>query len=137
MEQLHDDLENQVELLGKTLEDKEATLLQAKMDVIQEYQESNALLSELGTSFANGFDGCLRQVKASFQTWTFRTLLSTPRARLLLTPVDTEGMDELFGDNPSDGDAQKADAKKSIEDGTGQPLVQMLDDKEETPVALE
>lgn len=56
----------------------------------------------LGTPFANGFDDCLRQVKA------------LPLAH----PIDIEGMNELFGDNPSDGEAHKADTKRSVEGDT-------------------
>lgn len=31
----------------------------AKEDMIKEYHDSNTLLNELGSSFANGFDDCL------------------------------------------------------------------------------
>jgi len=41
-------------------------LRRAKEDAIKEYHDSDALLFELGGSFADGFDDCLRQVKASF-----------------------------------------------------------------------
>ena len=66
-------MEKQVEALGNILKDKEDAisklkkqLCRAKENVIKEYHNSDALLYELGTSFANSFDDCLRQVKASF-----------------------------------------------------------------------
>lgn len=59
-EQLRGDLENQVEMLQKVLEDKKDSLHQAKVDAIQEYRDSNTLLSELGTFFADSFDDDLR-----------------------------------------------------------------------------
>ena len=59
--------EKQVEALGNILKDKEEEvsklkklLRQAKKDTIKEYRNSDALLYELGGSFANGFDDCLR-----------------------------------------------------------------------------
>jgi len=68
-----EELEKQAEVLGNILKDKEdkisklkKQLCQAKEDAIKEYCNSDALLCELGGSFADGFDDCLRQVKASF-----------------------------------------------------------------------
>ena len=70
---LLDESERQIEVLKKVLKDKEdeisklkEQLRRAKEDTIKEYHNSDALLQELGGSFANGFDYCLRQVKASF-----------------------------------------------------------------------
>ena len=55
----------QVEALKKILKDKETEiseakghLHQAKEDVVREYHDSDALLKELGGSFANDFDDC-------------------------------------------------------------------------------
>ena len=52
-------------MLRKVIEDKEGEikdakdkLCQAKKDTIREYRDFNALISELGTSFADGFDDC-------------------------------------------------------------------------------
>ena len=64
--------ERQTELLRKVLADKEKEineakdqLRQAKKEAIREYHDSDALLAELGGLFAEGFDDCLCQVKAS------------------------------------------------------------------------
>ena len=71
-EEARGELEKQMELLRKVLANKEKEineakdrLRQAKEEAIREYRDSNALLAELGGSFAEGFDNCLRQVKAS------------------------------------------------------------------------
>ena len=62
-----------MELLKQVLEDKEKEindtkkqLRQAKEEAIREYRDSDALLSELEGSFAEGFDNTLHQVKASY-----------------------------------------------------------------------
>ena len=67
------ELEKQVESLRKVLEDKEKEiadtknqLRQAKEEAVCEYRDSDAFLSELGESFAEGFDDALHQVKSSY-----------------------------------------------------------------------
>ena len=71
-EEVRGELEKQKELLQKVLANKENEitkaedrLRQAKEEAIREYHDSNALPAELGGSFVEGFDDCLRQVKAS------------------------------------------------------------------------
>lgn len=137
LEQLWGELEKQVEVLRKVLKDEEDSLRQAKVDAIQEFCDFDALLSELGTSFADGFDDCLCQVKASFPDLNLSHITIDPEGQTPAHPISSEGTDELFSDdsNPdlqSDWKAQKAD-KQSIEDGTRQPeSVQMIE--EETPL---
>ena len=60
-------------MLKKVLADKEKEiteakdwLRQAKDEAIREYRDSDALLAELGGSFAEGFGDCLCQVKTSY-----------------------------------------------------------------------
>ena len=71
--QLLKELEAQVEALKKILKDKEGEVMevksqlrQAKEDAIKEYRDFDDLLRELSSSFADGFDDCFQQVKASF-----------------------------------------------------------------------
>ena len=52
--------------LKKTLEDKEKEVCQAKEVALLEYRGSDALTSELGVSYNDGFDDALRQVKALY-----------------------------------------------------------------------
>ena len=60
-------------MLKKVLADKEKEITeakdwlhQAKEEAIREYRDSDALLAELGGSFAEGFGDCLCQVKTSY-----------------------------------------------------------------------
>lgn len=117
-EQLRGQLDKQVEVLRQVLEDKEEEikdikdrLRQVKEDAIQEYRDSNALLSELGTSFVDGFDDCLHQVKSSFPDLDLSHITIDPEGQTPARPINTKGTNELFGDdsNPniqSDGEAQ-------------------------------
>ena len=59
--------------MKEVLEDKEKEitntkdrLYQVKEEAIREYRDFDALLTELGGSFAKGFDDALLQVKASY-----------------------------------------------------------------------
>ena len=72
-ERVGKDLKQSTEEAKKTLEVKEKKiqdlkdgLRQAKEVTIREYRDSNALLSELGDSFLQGFDDALHQVKKVF-----------------------------------------------------------------------
>ena len=71
--QLLSESEAQVEALKKILKDKDGEIMevkdqlrQEKEDAIKEYRDSDDLLRELGSSFANGFDDCIWKVKAFF-----------------------------------------------------------------------
>ena len=88
---------------------------------MREYHDSNALLKELRDSFANGFDYCFRQVKASFPDLDLSHMSINAQAQTLVQLVYSEGIDELFVnetnlDPQSDGDAVPGDQEKSIKD---------------------
>ena len=94
-------------------------LRQAKEDAVQEYHDSNALLKELGGSFANGFDNCFRQVKASFSDLNLSHISIDAQAQTPALPVYSEGIGKLFADetNPNpqaDRGATHADQEKSV-----------------------
>ena len=72
-ERVRKDLEESTEEAKKTLEVKEKEiqdlkdgLRQAKEVAVHEYRDFDALLSELGDSFLQGFDDALHQVKKAF-----------------------------------------------------------------------
>ena len=48
------------EELKKTLEDKENDVRQAREKAVQEYRDSDTLISELGVYYNDGFDDALR-----------------------------------------------------------------------------
>ena len=55
-----------MEDLKKALEDKKKEICQAKEVAVLQYHDSDALLSELGVSYNDGFDDALCQVKALY-----------------------------------------------------------------------
>ena len=79
----------------------------------------DALLKELGGSFADGFDNCFHQVP----DLDLSHVSIDVQAKTLAQPVYSEGIDELFADktNPNpqgDRDAVQVDQEKFIEDVT-------------------
>ena len=80
-EKVRKELEQHMEMLRKALEDKEKEikdakdqLHQAKEAAIREYRDSNALLEELRTSYADGFDDTLYQAKKAYLDLDFSQL---------------------------------------------------------------
>ena len=57
--------------LKTVLEDKEDELRLANEKAVQEYRDSDALLTELGTSYTDGFDDALHQAKALYPKFDF------------------------------------------------------------------
>ena len=73
-EQARDEFQKLTEELKKTLEDKENKVRHAKETAILEYRDSDALLSELGVSYNDGFDDALRQAKALYPKLDFSSV---------------------------------------------------------------
>ena len=59
-ERTRDEYQKMTEELKTVLEDKENELRLAKEKAVQEYRDSDALLTELGVSYNDGFDDALR-----------------------------------------------------------------------------
>ena len=60
--------------MKKTLEDKEKEVCHAKEAAVLEYRDSDALLSELGVSYNDGFDDALHQAKALYPKLDFSSV---------------------------------------------------------------
>ena len=86
------------EELKKILEDKENDLRQAKERAIQEYRDSDALLSELGVSYNDGFDDALRQAKALYPKLDFSSVNITVTEATSIHPDLLDDTNELFAE---------------------------------------
>ena len=60
-ERARDEYQKMTEEIKTVLEDKENELRLAKKKAVQEYRDSDALLTELGVSYNDSFDDALRQ----------------------------------------------------------------------------
>ena len=136
-EEARGELEKQTELLRQVLEDKEKEindakdkLHQAKDEAIQEYCDSDALLVELGGSFAEGFDNYLSQVKASYPDLDLSHVTIDAQAQTSIQLVHLESTDELFTDDAFGDDPRGDGDTGPVIDGTGHPdEAQLVADK--------
>ena len=86
------------EELRKVLEDKENNLRHAKEAAILEYRDSDALLSELGVSYNDGFDDALCQAKALYPMLDFSSVNITVPEATSIHPELSDDTNELFGE---------------------------------------
>ena len=86
------------EELKIVLEDKENDLRLAKERAVQEYRDSDALLSELGVSYNDGFDDALRQAKAFYPKLDFSAVSITVAEATFIHPDVFDDTNELFAE---------------------------------------
>ena len=130
------ELEKEVELLRKVLEEKEKEiadtknqLRQVKEEGVCEYWDSDAFLSELGQSFAEGFDDALCQVKSSYLDLDVSYVFIETQAHSTAQPVLSKSTKDLFAEDVDDvadvlqGDRDVAPRcqEKIVEEGTHHP----------------
>ena len=84
------------EELKTVLEDKEKELRLAKEKAVQEYRDSDALLTELGVSYNDGFDDALRQAKALYPKLDFSAVNINVAEAMSVQPDASDDTNELF-----------------------------------------
>ena len=97
-ERVRDEYQKMTEELKKVLEDKENDLRHAKEAAVLEYRDSDALLSELGVSYNDGFDDALRQAKALYPKLNFSSVNITVPEATSVHPEQLDDTNELFGE---------------------------------------
>ena len=97
-EQMRDEYQRMTEELKTVLEDKENELRLAKEKAVQEYRDSNALLTKLGTSYNDGFDDALRQAKALYPKLDFSTVNINVAEAMSVQPDASNDTAELFAE---------------------------------------
>ena len=97
-EQARDEYQRMTEDLKTVLEDKEDELCLAKEKAVQEYRDSDALLTELGTSYNDGFDDALRQAKALYPKFDFSVVNISIAEGMSVQPDASDDTAELFAE---------------------------------------
>ena len=97
-EQTRDEYQRMTEELKTVLEDKENELRLAKENAVQEYRDSDALLTELGTSYNDGFDDALRQAKALYPKFDFSAVNINVAEGMSVQPNASDDTAELFAE---------------------------------------
>ena len=117
-EKVRKELEQSTEEAKKTLEGKEKEiqdlkdgLRQAKEVAVCEYCDSDALLSELGDSFLQGFDDSLCQVKKAYPDLDVSNIKMEDQAQTSVMLVASDDTDDLFAEVDDLGDGESTPAQ--------------------------
>ena len=97
-EQARDEYQRMTEELKTVLEDKEDELRLAKEKAVQEYRDSDALLTELETSYTDGFDDALRQAKALYPKFDFSAVNINVAEGMSVQPDASNDTADLFAE---------------------------------------
>ena len=82
---------------------------------VYEYRDSDALLSELGDSFLQGFDDSLCQVKKAYPDLDVSNIKMEDQAQTSVMLIASDDTDDLFAevDDLGDGESVRISALKS------------------------
>ena len=97
-EEARDEHQRTVEELKAVLEDKEGELRLAKEKAVQEYRDSDALLTELGSSYTDGFEDALRQAKALYPNFDFSAVDINVAEGMSVQPDASDDTADLFAE---------------------------------------
>ena len=86
------------EELKTILEDKKNELRLAKEKAVQEYRDSDTLLTELGVSYNDGFDDALRQAKALYPKLDFSAVNINIVEAMSVQPDTSDDTNEVFAE---------------------------------------
>ena len=95
-ERTRDEYQRMTDELKTVMEEKENELRLAKEKVVQEYRDSNALLTELGVSYNDGFDDALHQAKALYPKLDFSAVNINIAEAMSVQPDASDDTNELF-----------------------------------------
>ena len=98
VERTRDEYQKMTVELKIVLEDKENELRLAEEKAVQEYRDSNALLTELGVSYNDGFDDALRQAKALYPKLDFSAVNINVAEAMSVQPDASDDTNELFAE---------------------------------------
>ena len=89
-----------------------------------EYRDSDALLSELGDSFLQGFDDALHQVKKAYPTLDFSNIKVEDQAQTSVMPIASDDADDFFDEVDGLGDGESAPALP-VKNLANQPILKV------------
>ena len=126
-----------MEEVKKVLEDKDKEiqnlkdqLRQAKEVAIREYRDSDALLSELGDSFLEGFDDALCQVKKAYPNLDVSNIKVEDQGQISVVSVASENTKDLFAEDATQGEGQSAQAQNAQVQLVGDDTRQLEQEKD-------
>ena len=110
LEQSTEEAKQALECKEKEIQDLKDGLRQAKEVAVLEYRDSDALLSELGDSFIQGFDDAFRQVKKAYPDLDISNIKMEDQAQTFVMPIASDDTDDLFAEVDGLGEGESAPA---------------------------
>ena len=111
LEQVTEEAKKTLESKDKEIEELKNDVRQAKDIAVREYRDSDALITELGDSFHQGFVDAIRQVKQAYPDLDVSKFKVEDPAQTSVIPTASEDTDDLFADDDALGDGESAPAK--------------------------
>ena len=108
LEQRTEEMKKVLEGKDKKIKDLKSQLCQAKEQVVREYYDSDASLSELGSSFLECFDDALYQVRKAHPGLDLSSVKLEEPVQASVVPVASENTDELFTEDANIGHGESA-----------------------------
>ena len=97
----------------KEIQDLKDDVRRAKEVAVREYRDSDALISELGDSFLEGFDDAILQVKNAYPDLDVSKIKVEDQAQTFVMPTALEDTDDIFADDEVIGDEESAQAQNA------------------------
>ena len=111
LEQVTEEAKKTLESKDKEIEELKNEVRQAKDVAVREYRDSDALITELGDSFHQGFVDAIRQVKQAYPDLDVSKFKVEDPAQTSVIPAASEDTNDLFADDDALGDGESAPAK--------------------------
>ena len=109
----------------KEMQDLKEGLRQAKETAVREYRDSDALLSELGDLFLQGFDDTLHQVKKAYPNLDVSNIKVEDQAQISVMPVTSNDTNNLLAEVDGIGDGESAPTLP-ITNSANQPILKAV-----------
>ena len=113
LEKMTEEAKRALEGNDKEIQDLKNEVRQAKDVAVREYRDSDALISELGDSFLQGFDDAIRQVKKSYPDLDVSKIKVEDPSQTFDMLADSDDTDDLFAGDDVIGDGELAPAKNA------------------------
>ncbi|XP_050245970.1 uncharacterized protein LOC126693969 [Quercus robur] len=111
LEQMTEEAKKALESKDKEIAELKNEVRQAKDVAVREYRDSDALITELGDSFHQGFMDSLHQVKQAYPDVDASKFKVEDPVQSSVVPVASEDTDDLFDVDDAVGDGASAPAK--------------------------
>ena len=125
LKQSTEDAKKTLEGKEKEMQDLKEGLRQAKETAVRKYRDSDALLSELGDLFLQGFDDALHQVKKAYPNLDVSNIKVEDQAQTSVMPVTSDDTNDLLAEVDGLGDGKSAPTLP-ITDSANQPILEAV-----------